>query len=531
MSCGQPISIAVAAGHTDSVLCCQVLQGKKLLASGGEVRGTGNKHAAALCSLRAAAAAACSLTACRLLAAATAAACAPTPAQDGAICLTDLTTLKPAGRITQELGDAVPSLCALPGDDHTLFAAAGAAVLQLDLRRGLDASALLRCFGVNAEEVNSVAASSANGGWVAAADDSGEVQVLSLAAPGDGAQEPLRPGRPAAYKTLRRGHANICAAVAFRPHRPWEVLSGGLDSNVVRWDFSRLRPLQTWDMGGEAAASGGKLGAGPEQLGCGRALGRPWMAATDTPRACRRTAAPAALPVPAGQMFNPPMVHSLAVPQTDDRQLCRLMAVGRGDGCVVLYDADWKPSATSSSGGGGGGGRKGGKGAAARQRGGGGARQQQQQQQQAGRLALLGQEQGGHTAGVNSVAFFPGGASWQQLLAAGNDCRLLLWDWGAACSAGQEAAQAVAEQQGEEEAGAGRDAASSSSLRQGGPTGEEDAAAGGSADGSPAAPPLLAAQHRHARKINCACTADVPGCSYNVFLADTGRRLTALALA
>jgi hypothetical protein len=63
--------------------------------------------------------------------------------------------------------------------------------------------------------------------------------------------------RRAPYKTLRRGHSNICSSVAFRPHRPWEVLSGGLDAAVVRWDFSRLRPLHTWNLSGEAAASKG----------------------------------------------------------------------------------------------------------------------------------------------------------------------------------------------------------------------------------------------------------------------------------
>ena len=219
---------------------------------------------------------------------------APCPTQqDGALCLTDLASLKPVGRIdASSLGDAVPALCAHPLDDHALFAAAGSAVLHLDLRRGLDASAALHCYAVNADEVNALAASAANGGWLAAGDDAGEVQLISLAggssgsgsgAPAAAADAPAaaaaaaaaasssgvdgsasvgaalpRPARPAAYKTLRRGHSNICAALAFRPHRPWELLSGGLDSTVVRWDFSRLRTLQSWSLAGEATASGGE---------------------------------------------------------------------------------------------------------------------------------------------------------------------------------------------------------------------------------------------------------------------------------
>jgi len=208
------------------------------------------------------------------------------------------------------------------------------------------------------------------------------------------------------------------------------------------------------------------------------------------------------------------------------------MAVGRGDGCVSIYDADYKPPAAAAAGSGGGSSSKKGS-SKARQR--GSAAQQRQQQAAAagvpGRLALLGREQGGHTSGVNSVSFLAG-SDWQQLLSAGNDCRLLLWNWKAAATAGQEAAEAAAEA---DEAGG-----SGSAVRQGGgqqAAAEREAAAQAAAgedsqsgveEGSPQ---LLAAEHKHPRKINWACSADVPGCSYNVFLADTGRRLTALALA
>ena len=175
----------------------------------------------------------------------------------------------------QGLGDAVAALCCHPSEDHTLFAAAGSAVLQLDLRQGLDSAVVLRSFAVNQDEVNSIAVSAVNGGWLAAGDDSGEIQVISLqqlaasAAAATGAEAPAgaaaeaaaAPVRPATYKTLRRGHTNICTAVAFRPHRPWELLSGGLDATVVRWDYSRLRPLHSWNLNSEATASGGGLGA------------------------------------------------------------------------------------------------------------------------------------------------------------------------------------------------------------------------------------------------------------------------------
>lgn len=213
------------------------------------------------------------------------------------------------------------------------------------------------------------------------------------------------------------------------------------------------------------------------------------------------------------------MVHSIAVPQTDDRSLCRLMALARGDGSISIHDADFKPPAAAAGSDG--------------KKGGGKARQQQRQRQQAargvpGRLSLLGQEQGGHTAAVNCVTYLAG-SSWQRLLSAGNDCRLLLWNWQAAAAAAEEAAAAGSEAAAAGEPGAG------SSLRQGaaqaaaGPE-QGAAAAGEEGGGSEAGTPLLAAEHRHPRKINWACSTDLPGCGYNAFLADTGRRITALAL-
>lgn len=216
--------------------------------------------------------------------------CHSEPQQDGTICLSDLSTLKPVGRIDAARGGdaAVPALCSHPGQEEGLFAAAGSTVLQLDLRAGLGSEAVCRTYEVNADEVNGLAASAANGGWLAAADDAGEVAVLSLAPAAGSAGEASSSGsaagpgtaagasaaraaaaRPAQYKTLRRGHTNIASAVAFRPHRPWELLSGGLDSTVVKWDFSRLRPVQTWSLEGETTASGGERARGQCRRGVG----------------------------------------------------------------------------------------------------------------------------------------------------------------------------------------------------------------------------------------------------------------------
>ena len=42
----------------------------------------------------------------------------------------------------------------------------------------------------------------------------------------------------------------------------------------------------------------------------------------------------------ASQMLNPPMVHQLACPTSEDRAMNRLIACARGDGSVSIYDVD-----------------------------------------------------------------------------------------------------------------------------------------------------------------------------------------------
>lgn len=87
----------------------------------------------------------------------------------------------------------------------------------------------------NAEEVNCIAVS-ANGRIVAAADDSGEIAVIDIAA-------------KSLIRTLKGGHTNIASGVLFPKDREWQVLSGGLDSQLMLWDFSSGRPLKRCRIG------------------------------------------------------------------------------------------------------------------------------------------------------------------------------------------------------------------------------------------------------------------------------------------
>ena len=59
------------------------------------------------------------------------------------------------------------------------------------------------------------------GNFLALADDTGAVTVIDVVA-------------NKAFRTIRQAHSNICSSVAFRRHRPWELLSGGLDTTCAR---------------------------------------------------------------------------------------------------------------------------------------------------------------------------------------------------------------------------------------------------------------------------------------------------------
>ncbi|KAK7882639.1 hypothetical protein WMY93_028813 [Mugilogobius chulae] len=83
---------------------------------------------------------------------------------------------------------------------------------------------------VGEEEINALAINE-SGSSLAMADDSGAVRILDL------------PGGKVC-RTLRR-HSNICSSVAFRPQRPNNLVSVGLDMQVILWGLQKTRPVWT----------------------------------------------------------------------------------------------------------------------------------------------------------------------------------------------------------------------------------------------------------------------------------------------
>ncbi|KAM6933496.1 WD repeat-containing protein 53 [Xenentodon cancila] len=147
----------------------------------------------------------------------------------------DVTVWSPEGHIVGRLavpgGEDVTSVVFSPSAPSHLYVSHGDTVSVLD-PRNLNGPA--EDFpGAGEEEINALALNE-TGSALAVADDSGAVRVLEIPA-----------GK--VCRTLRR-HTNICSSVAFRPHRPNNLVSVGLDMQVMLWGLQKTRPLWTFSL-------------------------------------------------------------------------------------------------------------------------------------------------------------------------------------------------------------------------------------------------------------------------------------------
>jgi len=159
---------------------------------------------------------------------------------------------------------------------NLFYVACGARIYSYDLR---NLSSYSTSYDVNEDEINEITLNEKEN-FLAAAEDSNNIKVINLT-------------DSKVFKTLRK-HTNICSAVRFRPHRPWELISGGYDSKLIQWDFGKSRAYCIMDM---------------QEMGC-------VVDELDT------------------YMVNPPFVHSIAVSVTGNT-----VAVGTENALVHLFDA------------------------------------------------------------------------------------------------------------------------------------------------------------------------------------------------
>lgn len=125
----------------------------------------------------------------------------------------------------------VTCICTCPSHVTQFAVSMNTSVFYYDQR---NISAPIHHFSFNRDEINQICINK-KGEFLAACDDSGDIQVIDI----DNAR---------IFKTCRGGHDNICPTIAFHPKRSWELVSGGLDCQLVLWDFSRGKPLHRINM-------------------------------------------------------------------------------------------------------------------------------------------------------------------------------------------------------------------------------------------------------------------------------------------
>ena len=166
----------------------------------------------------------------------------------------------------------VNSLCEINNKNQNLLAIAiDCTILCYDHQ---NLSLLHRvCF--NEEEINQLAVNE-KGTLLCACDDSGAVKIIDT--------------DTFHCQKMLKAHDNICSTAKFIPRKPWELISGGLDCKVIRWDHNRGRPLSV--------------------------LSQTELHDSDI----------------GGYAVNPPMVHSLDVFPSSSTVAC-----GLGNGAVSVY--------------------------------------------------------------------------------------------------------------------------------------------------------------------------------------------------
>lgn len=265
--------------------------------------------------------------------------------------------------------DAISSLCFKQGNETMIYTSSESEVRCFDVRM-VTFEKPSESYAYNKEEINQISCNMKSS-FLAAADDSGDVKIIDI--------QQRRP-----FKTLRSGHASICSSVQFLPWKPWEVITGGLDSKIIVWDFSKGRPFLVVDFGN--------------------------MEDKRTP----------------GQFYNPAFIHAIVVPEMDMvNKLGKACAVARGDGVVTLINLESELDALKSK-------------APTKARKNSETKSNNAiegtdattvENQNVGKRLHLDYTLGGHTAAASCVAFSSFGERGKFIISGGNDKSVKVWDW------------------------------------------------------------------------------------------------------
>uniref|UniRef100_I1KSF8 Anaphase-promoting complex subunit 4 WD40 domain-containing protein n=1 Tax=Glycine max TaxID=3847 RepID=I1KSF8_SOYBN len=292
-----------------------------------------------------------------------------TSGDDGRVCWFDLRCPDVPQLVMDVSVEPVSSFCFKSGMEDMIYVSSGKEIKCFDVRLAAAQWKPLENYNYNKEEINKVVCNSKSS-FVAAADDNGEVKIIDIR------QQCL-------YKTLRAGHTSICSTVEFLPWRSWEVISGGLDSMLMLWDFSKGRPYKVVDFATFDVSSG-----------------------------------------IAGRCVNPAFVHAIAVPEVDMLdKLDKICAAARGDGAIDVINIETEMAATKSKSS-----SNSRKGSHSRSKDGSSSSNTDADQNGKKRLHL-NYTLGGHTAAVSSLAFSLFGERGKFLISGGNDKLVKIWNW------------------------------------------------------------------------------------------------------
>ncbi|KAL5839295.1 hypothetical protein ACOSQ3_012002 [Xanthoceras sorbifolium] len=290
-----------------------------------------------------------------------------TSGEDGRICWFDL-RCKDVQLIIDVGSEPITSLCFKSGTEGVVYVSSGKEVKSFDVHMPTSWKPL-ESYNYNKEEINQIACNSKSS-FLACADDSADVKIIDIR-------------HHCLYKTLRAGHSNICSTVQFIPWRPWEVITGGLDSKLVMWDFSKGRSNKIVD------------------------FGLPDMNSNN-----------------GGQCCNPAFVHAIAVPDVDMLDKTdKICVVARGDGAIDVINIESELNTFRSKNS-----TKARKGSKSISKDDIRAVEMENLDQNGGKSLHLDYSLGGHTAAASCVTFSLFGERGKCVISGGNDKSVKVWD-------------------------------------------------------------------------------------------------------
>ncbi|KAJ0016954.1 hypothetical protein Pint_10356 [Pistacia integerrima] len=340
-----------------------------------------------------------------------------TAGEDGCICWFDL-RCKDAQLIIDVGNEPVTSLCLKSGNEDIVYASSGKEVKSFDVRMGASWKAL-ECYNYNKEEIDQIACNTKSS-FLACADDGGDVKVcrfmnsviwfflgrhylchyfvpltllnrsavLCNSFLGNlGKLVGITAHRRCCYSLPLSQHiiGLIYSVILFEIISLWviAVITGGLDSKLVMWDFSKGRPLKIID------------------------FGLPDMNSSNT-----------------GQCYNPAFVHAIAVPDVDMLDKTdKICVVARGDGVIDVVNIESELSTIRSKNS-----TKAWKGSQSIPKDNPLAGEMETLDLNGGKRLHLDYSLGGHTAAASCVAFSLFGEKGKYIISGGNDKSVKVWD-------------------------------------------------------------------------------------------------------